>query len=170
MTRSTNLRWFVQSTGAWNAPYIESVHGMHPKLHRNKTAGLTYVEVLVAIAFIAITLLPIMQDLQISLAGAEINSEYTSDHYYLIAKFEEVLAEPFAALDAEATAAGGPTVPTSYSDTVGTQPRRLVYLSRYDADNADADNDFFTGVDDGLLWVRTEIEATAHALETLVDQ
>jgi len=168
MTTLRRVHSVHQNIGAWNAPYIEPAHKTPPTLH--KMAGLTYVEVLVAIAFLAITLLPIMQALQTGLAGAEINAEYTSDHYYLMAKFEEVLAEPFGALDAEATAAGGPTVPTAYSDTVGTQPRRLVYLSRYDADNADADNDFFTGVDDGILWVRAEIEATAHVLETLIDQ
>ena len=70
-------------------------------------------------------------------------------------------------MDAAALAAGDATVPTSFSDSAGTNDRRLVYLSRYDGDNADADDDPFTGVDDDLIWVRVAIENSTQALETL---
>ena len=59
------------------------------------------------------------------------------------------------------------TVPTSYSDVSGSTDRRLVYIAKYDADNADADDDGFTGVDDEILWVRVEIENTPFEFETL---
>jgi hypothetical protein len=82
---------------------------------------------------------------------------------------EELLAEPFAALDAAATAAGSRVTPGSYSDTVtfqdGRTVTRNVYLSRYDSDNADGDADPFTGTEADLLWLRVEIGDTA--LETL---
>ena len=49
-----------------------------------------------------------------------------------------------------------------------TNNRRLVYLSRYDADNADGNGNFFdAGMDEGLLWVRVEIEGTDQAIESL---
>ena len=46
----------------------------------------------------------------------------------------------------------------------------MVLLSGYDGDNADADDDPFTGTDAGLLWVQVQVEATSHARETLTVQ
>ena len=43
----------------------------------------------------------------------------------------------------------------------------VVFLFGYDGDNADADDDSFTGVDDGLMWVRVEIENSAQNFETI---
>ena len=45
-----------------------------------------------------------------------------------------------------------------------------MFLARYDGDDADSDGDPFTGGDEGLLWVKVEIEGTAHVIETLVSQ
>jgi Tfp pilus assembly protein PilV len=137
-------------------------------------AGLTYMEVLIAMFLIVITLVPALEALQPAIQGGGIHESSAQDHYELAAKLEEVLAEPFSGLEAAAVAAGDATTPTSYSDTVtyadGRQITRQVYLSRYDGDNADADNDPFTGTDDGLLWVRVEIPGTVHALDTLIGQ
>ena len=44
----------------------------------------------------------------------------------------------------------------------------LVYLSRYDGDNADGDNDGFTGTDADLSWIRAAIADTPVSLHTLV--
>jgi hypothetical protein len=89
----------------------------------------------------------------------------------MLARFEEVMAAPFAELQASADAAGNATVPSSYSDTVvyadGRQIVRNVYLSDYDGDNADGDDDPFTGTDAGLLWVKIEIAGTGHRVEGL---
>lgn len=132
-------------------------------------AAFSYVEILVAIVLISIALVPAIEALGPGLQGAGIHRSQAERHYHLLAKLEEVLAEPFAALDEEALAAGSPTVVTAYSDTGGSTDRRLVFLSRYDADNADADNDFFTGVDEGLIWVRVNIEGSTLAIESLVN-
>jgi hypothetical protein len=132
-------------------------------------AGLTYVEVLIATALITITLVPAIDALKPATLGMSIHEEHTVRHYELTAILEEVLANPFSELDAEAVAINDQTVASiNYSDPVAQANRRLVYLSRYDADNADGNGDFFdAGMDAGLLWVRVEIEGTDQAIESL---
>ena len=83
--------------------------------------------------------------------------------------------EPFGQLNSAAVAAGSPTTPTTtYSDLFtypnGRQINRNVFIARYDADNADADNDPFTGTDDGLLCVRVAIAGTGMGIESLVSE
>lgn len=132
--------------------------------------GLTYVEVLVTTVLIAVTLVPALESIQGALVGSGTNQSLTNQHYLLVSKVEELLAEPFNALEAEAAAAGSVTVPTSYSDASGTADRKLVFIFGFDGDNDDADNNSFTGVDDGLLWMRVEIEGTAQSIETVVSR
>ncbi len=133
--------------------------------------GFAYIEVLVASFLLAVTLVPALEALQPGIQGTSIHKIYSEDRYQLIAKMEEVLAEPFAALQAAATLAGDPNTTTSYTDTVtfsnGRQITREVYLSAYDGDNADTDNNPFTGTDPDLLWIRVVIEGTSHAFENL---
>ncbi len=132
-----------------------------------RQSGLSYVEVLVAAVILAIALIPAIEALQVGLQGATAHEAVTRQHYHLASRMAELMAEPFAALDAEAQALGDPDLPSSYSDAPATPMRRLVYLSRYDGDDADTDDNPFTGVDDGLLWLRIEIEGEVHALESL---
>ncbi len=132
--------------------------------------GVSYVEVLVAAAVIAAALVPAMESLSTALTATAVHEDLTASHYHLDTRMTELLAEPFAALDAEAQAVADPGAATSYSDAPGATRRRLVYLSRYDGDNADADADPFTGIDAGLLWIRVEIENTVQAWETLRGQ
>jgi hypothetical protein len=129
-----------------------------------RLAAFSYVEVLVATALVALALVPALEALEIGITGSGIHESELTRHYHLVAKLEEVLARPFAELEAEEQAAGG--AHTSYSDASGPD-RRLVYLSGHDGDDADGDGDTSTGMDPGLLRVRVEIEATAHVLETL---
>ena len=136
-------------------------------------AGFAYVEILIATLLIVITLLPALQALHPALAGAGYHSSRVEDHYRLAGRLEELLAEPFADLDAAATAAGNETTSTTYTDTVthadGRQITRNVFLSRYDSDNADADNDPFTGTEADLMWIRVEIAGPSPmGLETLL--
>ena len=56
----------------------------------------------------------------------------------------------------------------TYAD--GRQIKRNVFIARYDGDNADADDDAFTGTDDGLLWVRIAIAGTGLRIESLVSE
>lgn len=134
-------------------------------------AGIAYVEILVAIVLIMVALVPAMEALRPAVVGAGIHESRVEDQYRLAGHLDFVLARPFAELDAAALVAGNATTPSSYSDTVtyasGRQITRNVFLSRYDGDNADTDNDPFTGTDAGLMWVRVEIDGTADALEAL---
>lgn len=141
---------------------------------------MTYIEVMVAAALIAIALVPAMDALQTGMLGARIFESSSNEHYAVLARMEEVLAEPYSALTAAAATAGNPKTPGSYSDAPGTPGRRLVFLGLYDANNADGDNDMFTVLDpdldgdsnpytaySGLLWVRVAVEGSVTSLESL---
>jgi len=144
------------------------VRTINPTRNRHRMAGLTYVEVLIATVLIAVSLVPAIEALTPATQGMSIHEAKTVRHYALTAKLEDVLAKPFNELDTEAVTINNPTVAsTLYSDLVGTSDRRLVYLSRYDADNADGNGNVFDGTDAGLLWVRVEIEATRQSIEGL---
>ncbi|MDJ0917708.1 MAG: prepilin-type N-terminal cleavage/methylation domain-containing protein [Woeseiaceae bacterium] len=129
--------------------------------------GLTLVEVLVTIVLFAVLLVPAISALRTGIVGTGVHADVAANHYRLASAIEDLLTEPFADLNDAATAAGGPTTMSSYSEAAGTPGRLLVYLSVYDGDNADGDDDPFTGGDDGLLWVRVEIEGATGSLETI---
>ena len=139
-----------------------------------RMAGITYVEVLVAVSLIVITLVPALDALIPGMAGTGIHETLAEDHYQLTGKLEQVLTEPFGRLNSAAKAAGSPATPTSYSDVFtyadGRQITRNVFIARYDADNADGDNDPFTGTDDGLLWVQVAIAGSGLSIESLVNE
>jgi hypothetical protein len=130
--------------------------------------------VLIATALIAISLVPVLEALSAGGNGHELQAEHANDHYYLTSKLEEVLAEPFNHLDTSAITAASAEIPTPYSDSVtladGSVLTRQVYLSRYDGDNADGNNNFFNGTDEGLLWIRVEIEESGLGLERLISE
>lgn len=137
-------------------------------------AGFSYVEVLIAVVLIVIALVPAMDALIPGIAGGGIHESIAEDHYHLTGRLEQVLVEPFGQLNSAAVAAGSPATPSIYSDVFtypdGRQISRNVFIARYDADNADADNDPFTGTDDGLLWVRVTIAGTGASIESLVSE
>lgn len=126
-------------------------------------SGISYVEVLAAVIIIAVTVVPATNAIRGALDVAEADNLATVNHYRLVSKMEEVLAEPFADV---VSAAAGPSTATVYSDPPGTD-RRLVFIAPYDGDNADADNDPFTGGEPDLLWVRVEIEGSVSFLQAL---
>ncbi len=137
--------------------------------------GFSHIEVLIAVILIMIALVPAMDALIPGMAGSSIHESIAEDHYRLTGKLEQVLVEPFGRLNSAANAAGSPTTPTTaFSDDVtyldGRQIKRNVFIARYDGDNADADDDPFTGTDDGLLWVRVAIEGTGMRIESLVSE
>lgn len=136
---------------------------------RRRSQGVFYTEVLVAVAIVAIAMLPAANAIYAGLRASESFSTTTAQHFAVTGRMEEVLAEPFSALSAAAAAAGSPATPTSYSDPLGPE-RRLVYLATFDVDNADADNDPFTGTEADVIWVRVEAEGAPGGLETLVAQ
>ena len=132
-----------------------------------KEAGLTLVEVLVSMVLLAILLIPAINALQTGIVGTEVHGDVATSHYRLTSRIEELLAEPFSDLSDAALAAGSATTPSSYSEPAGPPGRLLVYLSLYDGDNADADNDPFTGVESDLLWIQVEIEDSVFTLQTV---
>ncbi len=136
--------------------------------------GFSYVEVLVAVVLITLVLVPALDALSPGLAGSGIHKSTAEDHYQLTGKLERVLVEPFGQLNKAANVAGGPSTPTTYSDAYGFadchQIDCNVFIARYDGDNADGDNDPFTGTDDGLLWVRVAIPGTSMRIESLVSE
>lgn len=132
---------------------------------RPSQSGLTLVEVLITMVLLTVLLVPAINALQTSVTGANVHSELATDRFRLTSRLEELLAEPFG--DLVDAAAGGPGNPSSYSDPAGLPGRLLVYLSLYDGDNTDADDDPFTGTDAGLMWIRVEAEDTVHSLQTI---
>jgi len=129
--------------------------------------GFHYVEAVIATLLLTIAVAPALDALRSGLSGATLPAARLAEQYWLSAKMEGVLNQSMGALDNAATAAGSRTTPTTYSDASGTANRRLVYLARYDGDNADGDNNGFTGADAGLIWVRVELENGGLALESL---
>ncbi len=129
--------------------------------------GLTLVEVLITMALLTILLVPAMQALRTSVTGAQVHADLANDQFRLTSRMEELLAEPFGHLETAAADAGSPNAPASYSEAPGEPGRLVVYLSLYDGDNADADDDPFTGTDDGLLWIRVAVENSVLDLQTL---
>ena len=137
---------------------------------RASQVGLSYAETLLAIVVLALALVPALETLDTAFTGAQVSETVIEWQQALATRMTDVIAEPFGDLDAAAQAAGSETVPSSYSDAAGGPDRVVVFLSRYDGDNADADNDPFTGTDAGLLWVRIAIENSPYELATLVAQ
>jgi hypothetical protein len=137
---------------------------------RHHQSGISYIESLIAVLLVAITLVPMMDAMRGATTSAGAHEDAAVRHAHVQAKMEAVLAEPYSFLEIAATDAGDLATPSSYSDQVGATNRRLVFLSFYDGDDVDNDNDGFTGMDPDLMWVRTEIEGTSVAVETLLYQ
>ncbi len=132
--------------------------------------GLTYPEVLAAVFLVAVLLVPAMDALRSSSAGASFQEQQLHEYYALRAMAERIKSRPFGELE---SAAIDETTPTTLSDTIamgnGETVSVDVYIAGHDADNADLDNNPRTGVDDGILWVRVAI-STQQRLEWLVAQ
>lgn len=127
-------------------------------------------EVLIATLLITIMLVPALEAMQGGIQGSGIHTELAQNQYRMISKMEQTLALPFSELlqQADLVADSKISIPPPFSDAAGTESRRLVFLARYDGDNADADDDPFTGTDSGLLWLRVTIEDSPRALETVI--
>ncbi|MCP4982106.1 MAG: type II secretion system protein [Gammaproteobacteria bacterium] len=137
---------------------------------KTRQAGFSYVELLVATLLIVVLLVPALEAMQSGIQGSGIHTELAQNQYRMIAKMEQTLALSFSELLEQADLVADSTVliPAPYSDTAGTESRRLVFLARYDGDNADADDDPFSGTDAGLLWLRVTIENSSRSLETVI--
>jgi hypothetical protein len=137
---------------------------------RWRQAGVSYAEALLAAVILGVAMAPALNMLASAFTGAAVSGAVIQAQQQLVTRMENTLAQPFVALDAAAQAAGSPATPSSYSDPSGGANRVLVFLSRYDGDNADGNGNPFDGTDAGLLWVRVALENTPHELTTLVAQ
>ncbi|MDH3629515.1 MAG: hypothetical protein OER98_00225 [Gammaproteobacteria bacterium] len=137
---------------------------------KQRQAGFSYLELLIATLLIVIMLVPALDAMQSGIQGSGIHTQLAQNQYRMISKMEETLALPFAQLLEQADLVADPTVliPAPFSDPAGTESRRLVFLARYDGDNADGNDNPFNGTDEGLLWVRITIENSPRALETVI--
>ena len=137
---------------------------------KNRQAGFSYMELLIATLLIAIMLVPALEAMQSGIQSSGIHTELARNQYRMISKMEETLALPFSELLQQADLVADPTVliPAPFSDAAGTESRRLVFLARYDGDDVDGDKDPFTGTDTGLLWLRVTIEDSQRSLETVI--
>ncbi|WP_374495842.1 type II secretion system protein [Zoogloea sp.] len=133
-----------------------------------KQRGFGYVEALVAVILLTVVLVPALEALGNATRNAPKAAQDDALWMSAANKLRDVTGSRFDDLDAAAVAAGGPNTASSLSDPVGGNPRVLIYLSRYDGDNADGDNNGFTGVDTDLIWVRAAIADTPVSLDTLV--
>jgi type II secretory pathway pseudopilin PulG len=148
--------------------------------------GFSYLEILVAIVIIALSVPAALQAMRIGIDSTRAQERSLGLTQRAAGEMETVLAEPFASLRAAAASARSSTVPTSYSEPSGTADRLLVYLSLYDAADGDGDRNPFTILDpntDGdanpytgtsphiaLLWVRVQVEGTNVAFTTLTSE
>ncbi len=148
-----------------------------------KLFGFSYTEVLIATALIGVSLVPLLDSLRHNLFFFSEVRNNNDLSYNLVASLEETRAKDFETLLNLASVANGHTTPTTLSDDVGTENRRLIYIGFYDIENADADSNPFTILDadsdaDGnpftgvaanidMLWINVEIENTDYKLSSL---
>jgi Tfp pilus assembly protein PilV len=130
--------------------------------------GFGYVEALVAVVLLAVVLVPALEALGNAARNAPTAAQDDTLWMSAANKLRDVTGSRFDDLDAAATAAGGAGNVSSLSDPTGSSPRVLIYLSRYDGDNADGDDNGFTGTDTDLIWVRAAVADTPVSLDTLV--
>ncbi len=141
-----------------------------------RAQGFSFIEVLVAIVLMAITIIPAMEAIQTGLKGNELHVSVTSQYYALQSRMENMLAEDYDDLLTGAQTAGSNSVATSFSDASGSTDRIIVYLALYDADadpfviadpNTDGDSDVYTGDTSDMMWINVVLENSAYAFETL---
>ena len=81
---------------------------MRARIHPSRSAagGFSYVEVLLAVILVAVTLVPALQALRIGITGAKTGLDMTASARALGNKMEELLARPYADLLGAAAATG----------------------------------------------------------------
>lgn len=135
---------------------------------KHQTWGYAYIEVLIAVVLVATCLAPMVESLAQAVRIQTLQTDQRDALHFTTSLMEQTLSTSYQALDAEAVAVGDATATTSYSDPTGTKNQRLVYLARYDVDNADADNNVLTGGDPGLIWIRVTSADGRYDLQNLM--
>ena len=131
------------------------------------SAGYAYVEVPIAALLVALALTPAADALRTVALNAHLQRDIVRESYRAMGTMETVLAESWGSLRSEAASTGGITE-SSYSEPMGTEHRHIVMVSPYDVDNADADDNPLTGVDDGIVWVSVSVENLGVNFQSIV--
>jgi len=138
---------------------------------RSGQCGSAYVEVLVAVMLVMVCLVPALDALQNGIGSTNASEQYVKHKNKMNARMLTLLVESFSVLDAEALITGGSTVASSlFSEPAGSPDRILVYVYRYDGDNADLDNNPDTGGDAGLLMLRVAMQDGDFDISTLITE
>jgi Tfp pilus assembly protein PilV len=136
--------------------------------NKNQMTGFSYVEVLVAIILLMISIVPAMEALRAATSGATSHQDMLNTELQLKNKMEELLASSYFRLEYDALTAGNTftaVLPApSYSDpTTVTTNRLLVHAARYDL-TATATP---ATTDKGMLWLQVEIQGSGLKLTSL---
>ena len=92
-------------------------------IRARRQIGLTLVEVLVSISLLAILMIPAITALQTGIVGADVHTDVAARHLLLRSRLDQLLNEPYDAVEQAAIAAGSPSAPSTYSDPAGTPDR-----------------------------------------------
>ena len=126
--------------------------------------GFSLAEVLATVLLLSVVMGPALVSLRSAVDSTNVEIDSAITDYQLVERMEIVMAQSFQDL---ANAAVGATTPSSFSDPEGDPARKLVFISPYDVDNADGDNNPFTGTESDILWLRVELENQGRYFETL---
>ncbi len=126
--------------------------------------GYSYVEVMVAALLLSLSIVPATEALRVVMGSSSENRQQLILQYAALARLESTLAQPFAALEQEASATGG-TTPSSYSDPISVPNRIVVFVAPHDIDNVPPDNDPLTDPDPGVVRVRVLVSDTTIHFE-----
>ncbi len=130
--------------------------------------GYAYLEVLIAAVVLSVALVPASDALREVVSHTQQQRDLLSINYNTQALFETVLTNPYTTLAAEISV--GSPVASRFSDPAATLHRRIVYILPFDADNADSDDDHFTGAESNLLQIQIVSENTGIEFITVMSQ
>jgi len=86
-----------------------------------RQAGVSYIEVLIATALIAISLVPMTNAVRDAIGASAAHEDTAIQQLHMLAKLEYVLAQAFSTLETAATEAGSASVPARHSDLEGSE-------------------------------------------------
>lgn len=130
--------------------------------------GYAYIEVLIAAIVLSLALVPASDALMEVIRHTQEVRSLLQTNYHIQVLLETVLTNPYTTLAAELSVAA--PVASRFSDPTATTHRRIVYILPFDADNADTDDNHFSGAESNILRVQVVSENTGIEFTTLMRQ
>ena len=139
-----------------------------PSGHKHSHSGYAYLEVLIAALVLSIALVSASDALREVVRHTQQVRTLMQTNYSAQALLETVLTKPYTTLAAELSV----TAPeaSSFSDPVATPQRRIIYILPFDADNADADDNHFSGAESHMIRVQVVSEQNGVEFTTVMRQ